>query len=191
MNFHLIIGYGYWSKKNLGYLKNRNIFNKILIKTRKKYFYSFNKIPIKKNELKTILKKVKTIHICTPFKNHFSHLRQFSYANKVVIEKPFLDKISELNKIKKIYKNKFFLVNYIDTFNPLINKIKKSLNINCFYQVILNYSKQNKYYKNKNEFALEWLDHHLSLILLFFKKFPEFEIKINQLRKKKISLTIK
>ena len=138
---------------------------------------------IKKDELNKILKKIKTVHICTPFKNHFSHLKQFSYSKKIIIEKPFLDKISELNKVKEIYKNKFLLVNYIDTFNPLINKIKKTLEKKYFYQITLNYSKQSKYYKNKNEFALEWLDHPLSLILLLFKKFPEFKIKVNQLRK--------
>ena len=183
MNYHLIIGYGYWSKKNLVYLKNKNIFDKIIIKTRKKYFYLSNGVTIKKDELNKILKKIKTVHICTPFKNHFSHLKQFSYSKKIIIEKPFLDKISELNKVKEIYKNKFLLVNYIDTFNPLINKIKKTLEKKYFYQITLNYSKQSKYYKNKNEFALEWLDHPLSLILLLFKKFPEFKIKVNQLRK--------
>mgnify|MGYP001211422257 CR=1 FL=1 len=92
---------------------------------------------------------------------------------------------SNLNKIKKIYKNRFFWVNYIDTFSPLIGKIKKSLKKRDINQINLNYSKINKYYKYKNEFALEWLDHPLSLILFFFKKFPKMNIKKCIIRKKK------
>ena len=117
-------------------------------------------------------------------KNHFLHLKKFSTFKKTVIEKPFLQKISEFNEIKKIYKNKYLLVNYIDAFNPLINRIQKSLKNKNFSQITLNYSKINKYYKNKTEFALEWLDHPLSLILFLFKKFPKFKIEINQIRKK-------
>ena len=78
-------------------------------------------------------------------------------------------------------KDKYFIVNYIDTFNPLIPKIKRSLDKKKFNQIILNYSKKNKFYDGKYEFALEWLDHPLSLVLMFFKKFPNMQIKNHQI----------
>ena len=184
MNYHLIIGYGKWSKKNLKYLKNKKIFDKIIIKNRKKYFFFHNKKPIQNLFKNEVLKKIKSVHICTPINNHFDHLKKYSHFEKTIVEKPFLKKLNELNKIKKIYKNRFFWVNYIDTFSPLIDKIKKSLKKRDINQINLNYSKINKYYKYKNEFALEWLDHPLSLILFFFKKFPKMNIKKCIIRKK-------
>ena len=187
MNYHLIIGYGKWSKKNLKYLKNKKIFDKIIIKNRKKYFFFHNKKPIQNLFKNEILKKIKSVHICTPINNHFNHLKKYSHFEKTIVEKPFLKKLNELNKIKKIYKNRFFWVNYIDTFSPLIGKIKKSLKKRDINQINLNYSKINKYYKYKNEFALEWLDHPLSLILFFFKKFPKINIKKCIIRKKSSS----
>jgi len=184
MNYHLIIGYGYWSKKNLEYLKNKNIFDSIIIKTRKNYFFFSNGKIIKINQIDKIIKNINSVHICTPIKSHFSHLKKFSSFKKTVIEKPFLEKKGELDKIEKIYKKKFLIVNYIDIFNPLINKIKNSLSYKNFKQITLNYSKKEKFYSKKREFALEWLDHPLSLILFFFKKFPKFKIKVNELNKK-------
>ena len=184
MNYHLIIGYGKWSKKNLKYLKNKKIFDKIIIRNRKKYFFLDNKKPIQNLSKDEILKKIKSVHICTPINNHFNHLKKYSHFEKTIVEKPFLKKLDELNKIKKIYKNRFFWVNYIDTFSPLISKINTSLKKKDFYQINLNYSKKNKFYKYRNEFALEWLDHPLSLILFFFKKFPKMNIEKCIIRKK-------
>jgi len=184
MNYHLIIGYGKWSKKNLRYLRNKNFFDKIIIKDRKKYFFFQNKKQIKNLKKDKIIEKIKSVHICTPIGNHFNHLKKYNNFEKTIIEKPFLTKIKEFKKIKKLYKNKFFWVNYIDTFSPLINKINKSLSKKNFYQINLNYSKIKKFYKNKHEFALEWLDHPLSLVLFFFKKFPKINIEKNLIKKK-------
>ena len=184
MNYHLIIGYGYWSKKNLAFLSRKKIFDSIIIKSRKNYFFFSDGSVIRKNQFNEIKKKINTIHICTPIKTHFNYLKKFSSFKKTVVEKPFLEKISQLNSIERIYKNRYFVVNYIDTFNPLINKIKKSIQKKNYHGIILNYSKREKFYNKKKEFALEWLDHPLSLILLLFKKFPKFNIEINQLRKR-------
>jgi disulfide oxidoreductase YuzD len=184
MNYHLIIGYGYWSKKNLAFLSREKIFDSIIIKSRKNYFFFSDGSVIRKNQFNEIKKKINTIHICTPIKTHFNYLKKFSSFKKTVVEKPFLEKISQLNSIERIYKNRYFVVNYIDTFNPLINKIKKSIQKKDYNGIVLNYSKREKFYNSKKEFALEWLDHPLSLILLFFKKFPKFNIEVNQLRKR-------
>ena len=37
-NNHIIIGYGNWGKKITAFLKKKNFFSKIYIKTRNKYF---------------------------------------------------------------------------------------------------------------------------------------------------------
>jgi hypothetical protein len=184
MNNHLIIGYGKWSKKNLAYLEKKKFFDKIIIKRRDKYFFYSKKRKLNKLKFNEILKSIKSVHICSPIKTHFTYLKRFNFFEKTIVEKPFVEKLSQLKTIKDIYKNKYFLVNYIDTFNPLIPKIKKSLDKKKFNQIILNYSKKDKFYKNKHEFALEWLDHPLSLILLFFKRFPKMQIKSHQIIKK-------
>ena len=184
MNYHLIIGYGKWSKKNLKYLKNKNFFDEIIIKKRNKYFFYSKKRKITNLKKNGTLNNIKSIHICTPFKSHFSHLKKFNFFEKTVIEKPFVQKISQLKTIKNLYNNKYFLVNYIDVFNPLIPKLKKLLNKKNFNQIIINYSKKNKFYNNKYEFASEWLDHPLSLILLLFKKFPKMTVKQHKIIKK-------
>ena len=48
----------------------------------------------------------------------------------------------------------------------------------------MNYSKRENFYKKKYEFANEWLDHPLSLILLLFKKFGKLEIINHKINKK-------
>ena len=51
MNYHLIVGFGKWSKKNLKYLKRKKKLSKTIIKTRDNYIYPNGKI-IDKNDLK-------------------------------------------------------------------------------------------------------------------------------------------
>jgi len=77
MNYHLIIGFGYWSKTNLNYLSKKKIFDTIIIKTRKKYFNFSNGSTINNNQLKKIKEKITSIHICAPLKHHFSILKNF------------------------------------------------------------------------------------------------------------------
>ena len=101
--------------------------------------------------------------------SHFKYLKKFKHLKKVIVEKPIVKKKTELNLIKKIYKKRYLIVNYIDTFNPIINKANSLLKKNKFNKIVLNYSKKENFYKKKYDFANEWLDHPLSLILLFFK----------------------
>ena len=175
MNYHLIVGFGKWSKKNLRYLKSKKKISNIIIKTRDKYIYP-NKDEIEGLKINRILKKTKTVHICTPVKNHYESLKKFKFYKKIIVEKPIVENKAQLNKIKKLYKNKFFIVNYIDIFNPLMNKIRLSLKKKNFYKIKINYSKKHIFYKRKNEFLDEWLDHPLSLILFLFKEFGRLEL---------------
>ena len=102
MNYHLIIGYGKWSKKNLKYLRNKNFFDKIIIKDRKNYFFFHNKKQKKNLKKDKIIEKIKSVHICTPIGNHFNHLKKYNNFEKTIIEKPFLTKFEEFKKIKKL-----------------------------------------------------------------------------------------
>ena len=58
MNYHLIIGYGYWSKKNLAFLSRKKIFDSIIIKSRKNYFFFSDGSIIKKDHFNEIKKKI-------------------------------------------------------------------------------------------------------------------------------------
>ena len=183
MKYHLIVGFGKWSKKNLDYLRNKKKLNNIIIKKRDKFIFPNLKV-LSKEDNNKIIKNIDTIHICTPVESHFAYLKKFKHLKKVIVEKPIVKKKTELNQIKKIYKKKYFVVNYIDTFNPIINKAESFLKKNKFNKIVLNYSKRENFYKKKYEFANEWLDHPLSLILLLFKKFGKLEIINHKINKK-------
>ena len=124
------------------------------------------------------------MHICTPVDSHFEYLKKFKSIKKVIVEKPIVKRKIQLLSLKKIYKNKSLIVNYIDTFNPLIDKINNYIKKNNVNKIVLNYSKRKIYYKKKYDFAEDWLDHPLSLILLFFKKFNKLKIQNNLINKK-------
>ncbi len=183
MDYHLIVGFGKWSKKNLDYLKNKKKLAKTIIKTRNKFIYP-NNIELKKKDLNFFLKKINTVHICTPVESHFYYLKKFKFIKKIIVEKPIVKNKLQLKLLEKLYKKKYLIVNYIDTFSPLTDRIQKQIKKSNFQKIVLNYSKKENFYKNKYEFANEWLDHPLSLILLFFKKFGKLEIKSHKINKK-------
>lgn len=180
MNHHLIIGHGEWAKKNINYLKNNKIFKTLTIKTKKYFINSYDDSIINNSEIKKLLKKIDTLHICTPFRSHFGLLKKYNKFKKTIIEKPFVNNVNHLNKLKKIYQNKFLIVNYIDTFNPLLKKIIFLVSKGDISLINFNYSDPTRKYKYKNKFAIEWLDHPLSLILYLFRNFPDFKIFYNK-----------
>ena len=175
MTYHLIIGYGNWSKKILNYLIKRKK-DKIIVKTRKHLFFYPSKIKITNKE-SFIKSNVKSIHICSPLNTHFFYLNKFSWCNQVLVEKPFLQNINQFIKTKKFYNKNRITVNYTDLYNPVFRKIVKDTKSSEIKKVTLNYSKRSKFYKNLYDSTLDWLDHPLSLILSIFYKFPKFEIK--------------
>ena len=86
MRYHLIVGFGKWSKKNLDYLRNKKKLKNIVIKTRDKYISPNLKV-LSKVDHNNILKKIDTIHICTPVESHFKYLKKFKQFKKVIVEK--------------------------------------------------------------------------------------------------------
>ncbi len=186
MGYHLIIGFGKWSKKIAIFLKKKKIFTKIYIKTRQYYFELGSKKKIYDRDFNKLQKKIDSIHICTPLTSHFFYIKKFYNIKKIIVEKPFLQNLSQVKKIEDKIKHKnYLLVNYTDLFNPILPKLKKNIKGNSFKKIVLNYSKQNQFYKKKNDCTKDWLDHPLSIILYLFKKFSKFEIIKNDIIKKK------
>ena len=186
MKYHLIIGFGKWSKKIIGFLQKKKFFSEIYIKTRHYYFKLGSKQKIYDKEFDKIQKKIDSIHICTPVKSHFFYLRKFSKIKKIIVEKPFLQNLSQLKKVRdKLNKKNNLLVNYTDLFNPILTKLKKNIKIKSDKKIIFNYSKQKQLYNKKYDSVKDWLDHPLSIIFYLFRKFSEFEIIINESIKKK------
>jgi len=176
-NYHIIIGYGKWAKKIITFLKKKNFFSKIYIKTRYKYFEYGKNENISKNKFIKIRKEIRSIHICTPVNSHFYYLNKYINLKKIIVEKPFLKNLSQLKKIQNIHSNKnLLLVNYTYLFNPILNKLKKKININSNDKIIINFTKKNNFYKKKYDCINDWLDHPLSIILFIFKNFTKFKI---------------
>ena len=183
MKYHLIIGYGVWSKKILNYLILKKNY-KIIVKTKDKLFSYPSKIKIDKKKIFD-KKNIKSIHVCSPLNTHFFYLKKYSWCRKIIIEKPFLKNINEFKKIKNIYKSNNIIVNYTDLFNPIFNKTIKDIKSFNIKKVIINYSKRPKLYKKEFETIIDWFDHPLSIILTLFKVFPEFNIRKYKSKNKK------
>lgn len=174
MKHHLIIGYGVWSKKILNYLiLNKNY--KIIVETKNKLFNYPSKIEIDKKKIFN-RKNINSVHVCSPLNTHFFYLKKYSWCKRIIVEKPFLEKISEFTKIRNIYKNKNIIVNYIDLFNPIFSKTIKEIKSFNIKKVIINYSKRSKLYKKQYDSIIDWFDHPLSIIITLFKEFPAFDI---------------
>jgi hypothetical protein len=172
----LIIGHGKWANKILFFLKKKQLFNKIYIKTRNEIFILRNK---NKKRIKILphYNNIDLIHICTPLSTHFKYVIKFFNHKSLIIEKPFLRNLDEFSNIKKnIYKKKSkVIVNYIDLYNPILNILKKRLK-SKFTKIVLDYSDPNSFFKKKYLSIEDWLEHPLSVILFFFKKFSKFKV---------------
>ena len=172
----LIIGHGKWANKILFFLKKKQVFNKIYIKTRNEIFILLNKV---KKKIKTLphYNSIDLIHVCSPLSTHFKYVKKFLNHRSVIIEKPFLRNLNEFSEFKKKTnqkKNKI-IVNYIDLYNPITNFLKKK--IKCkFTKIIFEYSDPNFFFKKEYMCIEDWLEHPLSMILFLFKKFDKFEI---------------
>tara|TARA_Y100000590_G_C15735469_1_gene1018367 strand:+ start:754 stop:1623 length:870 start_codon:yes stop_codon:yes gene_type:complete len=186
MKHHLIIGFGKWSKRIISFLQKKKIFSKIYIKTRDHFFESGSKKKINYKDFSKIQKKINSIHICTPVKSHFFYIKKYSKIKKIIVEKPFLQNLTQLQKVQnKLFQKNYLLVNYTDLFNPILLKLKNEIKDKSYKKMVLNYSKQNQLYKNKYDCSKDWLDHPLSIIFYLFRKFPEFKIIKNKSIKKK------
>ena len=124
-----LIGYGYWGKivhKNLLSLGYDNI--KIIDVVLDNYY--------------EITDEYTNYFVITPFLSHFDVLKQLSQYNnkKIWCEKPLVQSLDEANLIyhsMESNNNKLF-VDWVYTFNPCIQNIKKLIKNKKIKQVILN-----------------------------------------------------
>ena len=63
MKYHLIIGFGKWSKKIISFLQKKKLFYKIYIKTRHYYFELDSKKKIHNKEFDRMQKKIGLFHV--------------------------------------------------------------------------------------------------------------------------------
>lgn len=183
---HLIIGYSDWGKKIASFLIKQKLFNKIYIINTKKFFEIYPKYKlINKKSFKKESSKINTVHICSSVKTHLKYFKLFQNKD-LIIEKPIVEDLKELNKFKRIYrhKRKKTLVNYTDLFNNSITKLKKTNILKNLKQINLFYAKKSKIYFNKIDFFNDWLDHPLSIILFLFGKFNNNKIIIQKKKSK-------
>lgn len=188
MPSHLIIGYSDWGKKIASFLIKQKIYNKIYIINTKEFFEIYPKYKIlkRKNFIKES-SKINTVHICSSVKTHLKYYKLFQNKN-LIIEKPIVDNLKELDKFKRIYQKKKqkTLVNYTDLFSDKLKKLKRRDILKNIKQINLFYSKKSKIYSNKIDFFNDWLDHPLSIVLFLFGKINNNKIFI-QTEKSKTS----
>tara|TARA_Y100000590_G_scaffold231598_1_gene260930 strand:- start:3510 stop:4391 length:882 start_codon:yes stop_codon:yes gene_type:complete len=183
---HIIIGYGNWAKKIINFLKKRNFFSKIYIKTRNKYYEHGKNGNISKKKFLDIKYKINSVHICSPVNTHFDYLSRLTNFKKIIVEKPFLKNLVQLKKIQRIYSNSSLIfVNYTYLFSPILSKLKKYVNKKSNEKIIINFSKKNTFYKKKYDCIYDWLDHPLSIILYLFNNFSKFKILKKEFTKKR------
>lgn len=109
-----IIGNGNHSKRIQKILKKKRI-NFFIYKPENKYY--FNKKDFE------ILKSNNVIFILSPNKTHFEYIKRLSKNRYIFCEKPPVNSVKELNKLKNINKKKIYF-NYNTRFSKLSNLIK-------------------------------------------------------------------
>ena len=180
----LIIGYGKWGRKILYFVQKNNLFNNIYIKNKSQSYIVIN------NHLKKIkklpkYKNIDLVHVCSPVSTHYKYLKIFAGHKNLIIEKPFLKNLNQFLLFQKLLLNKKKpVVNYIDLYNPLINKLKKKIKTKCS-KIVLEYSNTSSFFKKRYLCAEDWLEHPLSVVLFLFKKFTKFNLLHKTFERKK------
>lgn len=171
-----LIGYGYWGKiihKNLTSLG----YNDIKI------------IDIVLDNYDEITDEYTHYFIITPFLSHFQDLKKISeFKNKKIwCEKPLVQTVAEAEMIYNLMEtnnNKLF-VDWIYTFNPCIQNIKKLIKNKKIKQVILNRTNDGPK-RNDCTSIFDLSVHDLSIIYYLFDfdyvdmSWNEFSVKSNE-----------
>ena len=124
-------------------------------------------------------KKINLFIISSPIRTHFKYLKYAYEAKKnIIVEKPLVENLSQLNKLIKINKNfsKKIMIHHNDVLNFEKLKIAKKINNNDnIKRVEMSYGKNEIINKYKDPF-IDWLPHPLSIIVNFFNKIKKFKI---------------
>ncbi len=184
-----IIGYGNIGKKIYKHLLKFKEIKNIFILKKKKIKKKSN---IYTNEEEFFNKKFKYCFVASPINTHYKFLKKLISKNKkILIEKPVVCNLIELNEINKIKKN--YNVNYIDLYNPSFNIFKKDVkNAQKIEKVNITIKKYQKIYKSDINFKsisklpfFDWLPHPLASIFAIFNEKPKILSINNKFSKRK------
>ena len=158
----IIIGYGKFAKEYIKVIKRINKFNIIfIINNKNKKFFLKNK--------NKILKNISGAIIVTPAKSHYIYAKLFISKNiPLIIEKPVVTNLYQINQLIKISKNKLVLVNYSDLYSKYFTKILETINEKktMIKNIDIKFFKYQKFLKNKNfNPAFEWLPHLVAICI--------------------------
>ena len=122
---------------------------------KKKDFYKKYKVDAYSSYMDAIKKvKPKLVIISTPIHTHYQILKKIINIKSIKIilcEKPITESIVNTNRIYKLLKKKkkFFLINYIRQYDPVINRVLKNLKKNqSNFPTQINAKYHNGFYNN-------------------------------------------
>jgi predicted dehydrogenase len=188
-----LIGFGSIGLKYFKLLKKNKNFNIIKVLRKKNYINkksSFVKFYSNKN--KFFLKNKKDIHayiVASPINTHYQYIKKILAKRKpLIIEKPIVKNVNELNKIVRLSSNINcpVLVNHSDLYSPAFQKLKKDIKLIGKYKKIkITFGKFQKIYKiyKKPDILFpyfDWLPHPLAISI----KLAGYPKKIKILSKK-------
>ena len=192
-----LIGCGYWGTNIANTLLK--IKKKIIISDTNKNNSNILKKRFDKNifvsNYKNILenKKIKNLFFATPPSANFKLIKKaITYKKNIFIEKPAFRKVSEFKKISKMTKNykNVIMIGYVYCYNDYINFIKNFIKKNKINNILyLNFQRQNLGpVRNDVNVQYDLASHDLSILLLFFSKYPKLINKVEyKFLKKNIS----
>lgn len=172
-----LIGFGKIGRRYFKVLNENKSFNliKILRKKRYKKKKLFTKFYDKKKAFFNKSKNyIDAYIIASPVNTHYEYIKTILQKKKsLIIEKPIVKDVNELNKIKKLSKNinQPVLVNHTDLYNPAFQKLEKKIKlIGNFKKIKIVFGKFQKIYKiNKTSDILlpyfDWLSHPIAITI--------------------------
>ena len=189
-----LIGLGRIGRKYFRILKKNDNFNLIKILRKKNYIQKNSSVQFYTNKNRFFLKSKKNNNayiIASPIDTHYEYIKTIlTKKAPLIVEKPIVDNIHELKKIKVLSRNikHPVLVNHIDLYNPAFKKLEKKLKlIGNYNKIKIEFGKFKKIYKiNKKSNTIfpyfDWLPHPLAIAI----KLAGFPKKIKILKEKTI-----
>ena len=189
-----LIGLGRIGRKYFKELEKNKNYNLIKVLRKKNYIRKNSSVSFYINKSKFFSKSNKNIHayvIASPISTHYEYVKKILTKKRpLIIEKPIVKDVNELNKIKKLSKNINYpvLVNHSDLYNPAFKVLEKKIKlIGNFKKIKIVFGKFQQIYKinRKSNILLpyfDWLSHPIAVAI----KIAGLPRKIEILNKKTI-----
>jgi predicted dehydrogenase len=169
-----LIGFGHMGSKYFNEITSSKnfILTKILknrldnkIKTKIKIFHNKKKFFLNQKNIDAYI-------VASPISTHYEYFEKIIKSKKpLIIEKPLIRNIYELNKINKLFvklKDYPLIVNHTDLFNPAFIELKKKIKlIGRFKKIKINFGKKQNIYKTNTPYIIkpyfDWLPHPIAV----------------------------